>query len=123
MLSRVHWWRILLAAVVVEVVLLAIAIALNFSASGRAALLALVIPLCLAGTFIGGWWVARRAEGLFVLHGLLLGAAAALMYGALTWKFALPTPYIVANYLKLVGGAAGGLMAQWRLKGYSKATS
>jgi hypothetical protein len=116
MLRQLRWWRIVVGAVVVEVVLLGIAIPLNLSANGRAALLVLVIPLCVAATFAGGWWGARRARGLFVLHGLLLGAAAALIYGALTWKIALPTPYIVANYLKLVGGAGGGLVAQWFVK-------
>ena len=109
-LSEIRWWRILLGAVVVEVVLLAIP--LNMSAHGRALLLALVIPLCVSGAFLGGWWVGRRAGSAFLLNGLLLGAVAALIYGALTWKVSLPTAYIVANYLKLLAGAAGGLMAQ-----------
>jgi putative membrane protein (TIGR04086 family) len=113
-MGRIRWLRIVLGAVLVEVALLAVAIPLNLSASGRAVLLALVVPLCFAGTFIGGWWVARKAGQLFLLHGLLLGAFAALIYGGLTWKVVLPMPYIVANYLKLIGGAAGGLMAQWR---------
>jgi putative membrane protein (TIGR04086 family) len=111
MLSRIRWVRIIVAAVLVELVLLAIAVPLNMSANGRAILLAGVIPLCVVGTFIGGWWTARRADGLFLLHGLLVGAVAALLYGALTWNVSLPTSYIVANYLKLLGGAGGGLMA------------
>jgi TRAP-type C4-dicarboxylate transport system permease large subunit len=106
----------------VEVVLLSIAIPLNLSATGRAALLALVIPLCVIGSFIGGWWVARAADGLFVLHGLLLSALAAVVYGALTWKFVLPAPYIVRNYLKLLGGAGGGLMARWLIKKDQRST-
>jgi len=112
MLSGIRWLRILIGAIGVEVVLLAIAIPLNMSEHGRAILLALVIPLCVIGAFVGGWWVARGAGGAFVLHGLLLGAVAALIYGALTVKVSLPTAYIVANYLKLLAGAAGGLMAQ-----------
>lgn len=111
MLSRVRWLRIIGAAVLVEVVLLAIAVPLNISANGRAVLLAIVIPLCVAGTFVGGWWAARGAGRLFVIHGLLVGALAALIYGGLTWKVSLPAAYIVANYLKLAGGAAGGLAA------------
>jgi putative membrane protein (TIGR04086 family) len=111
-LMGIHWLRVFLAAFVVEVVLLAIAIPLNMSANGRAALLALVIPLCVVGAFLGGWWAARKAGRLFLMHGLLVGAVAALIYGALTVKVALPTAYIVANYLKLIGGAAGGLTAQ-----------
>jgi hypothetical protein len=46
----------------------------------------------------------------------LLGAPAGILYGGLMWKLVLPTPYIVANYLRLVGGAGGGLMAQWLIK-------
>jgi hypothetical protein len=56
--------------------------------------------------------VARRAAHAFVLHGFLLGAAAAIIYGVLTVKVSLPAVYVVANYLKLPAGAAGGLMAQ-----------
>ena len=114
MINRIRWLRIIVAAVLVEVVLLAIAIPLNMSANGRALLLALVIPLCVAGTLIGGWWAAQRAGGLFLLHGLLVGVLAALIYAALTWKVSLPAAYIVANYLKLPGGAGGGLLAGWR---------
>ena len=116
MLRRIRWLRIVGAAILVEVVLLAIAIPLNKSADGRAVLLAIVIPLCVAGTFIGGWWAARGASRLFLIHGLLVGALAALIYGALTWKVSLPAAYIVANSLKLAGGAMGGLMAQLLLR-------
>lgn len=68
------------------------------------------------------WHVPRelvggaRAEGLFLLHGLLVGAIAALSYGGLTWQVTLPAPYVVANYLKLLAGAGGGLMAQAMLR-------
>jgi putative membrane protein (TIGR04086 family) len=112
MLSRIRWLRIVVGALAVEVVLLGFAIPLNMSDNGRAILLVLVIPLCVIGSFLGGWWVARRAEGLFLLHGLLLGALAAVIYGGLTWKVSLPTAYTVANCLKLVGGAGGGLLAR-----------
>jgi putative membrane protein (TIGR04086 family) len=110
---RIHWLQIVLAAVLVEVVLLGIAIPLNMTANGRAVLLALVVPLCTVATFLGGWWVARRAGSFFLLHGLLVGAVAALIYGGLTWKVSLPVIYIVANYLKLIAGAGGGALAQW----------
>src|ERR1700722_1153586 len=116
MLSRIRWWRIVGAAILVEGVLLAIAIPLNKSANGRAILLAIVIPLCVAGTFIGGWWASRGASRLFLIHGLLVGGLAALIYGALTWKVSLPAAYIVANSLKLAGGAMGGLTAQLLLR-------
>jgi hypothetical protein len=111
---RIHWVRIVLTAAAVEAVLLVIAIPLNMSATGQRALLALVIPLCALGAFLGAWWAARKVGRLYVLHGLLVGAVSALIYGGLTLKITLPGAYIVANYLKLVGGAAGGLVAQLR---------
>jgi putative membrane protein (TIGR04086 family) len=104
--------RAILTAAVVEAVLLGIAIPLNMSATGQRTLLALVIPLCVIGAFLGGWWAARKAGSLFLLHGFIVGAVAALIYGALTLKVTLPTAYIVANYLKLIGGVGGGAMAQ-----------
>ncbi|HUK01980.1 MAG TPA: hypothetical protein VLW26_06860 [Steroidobacteraceae bacterium] len=111
---RNRWLRILVGAVIAEVVLIPAAILLNMTAGGREALLYLVIPLCLAATFFAGWWVASRTAGQFVLHGLLVGAIAALIYGVLTWNVVLPTVYVVANYLKLLGGAAGGALAKMR---------
>jgi putative membrane protein (TIGR04086 family) len=110
---RIHWVRVVLTAAVVEVVLLGFAIPLNMSANGQKILLVLVIPLCVVGAFLCGWSAARRVGSLFLLHGLLVGVVAALIYGVLTVKLTLPTAYIVANYLKLIGGAAGGVMAQW----------
>jgi hypothetical protein len=104
--------RIVLGAVLIEVALLVVAVPLNMSAQGRSALLAIVVPLCAIAAYLGGWWVARRADGFLLLHGLLTGALAAVMYGGLTWKVTLPTVYVVANYLKLVAGAAGGVTAQ-----------
>jgi hypothetical protein len=112
-MRRIRWVTTILIAVAVELVLLGIAIPLNMSANGRAILLGIVIPLCVLGTFAGGWWAAQKAGQLFLLHGLLVGVFAALIYGGLTWKVSLPATYVLANYLKLVGGAAGGLVAQW----------
>jgi putative membrane protein (TIGR04086 family) len=104
MFRRIHWLRVVLTAAVVEVVLLGIAIPLNMSATGQKTLLALVIPMCVIGAFLGAWWAAKKIGSLFLLHGLLVGVVAALIYGALTLKVALPAAYIVANYLKLIGG-------------------
>ena len=108
---QIRWLRVVGGAVLIEVALFVVAVPLNMSENGRSVLLAVVVPLCVVAAFLGGWWVARGSEGLPLLHGLLAGALAALIYGALTWKVALPTAYIVANYLKLVAGAGGGAVA------------
>ncbi len=61
--------------------------------------------------FLAAFWVARRIESRFVLHGLLVGVIAALIYVGLTRAQPEPLAYIMAHLLKLVGGAVGGLLA------------
>jgi len=107
-ITQMRWLRIIVGAVLAEVALFAVVVALNFLPNGAAALPYIVVPACVLATFAGGRWVARAAGQRLVLHGLLVGALAALIYGALTWKTAIPTVYVVANWLKLAGGAAGG---------------
>ena len=111
-LTRIRWPWVLLGAVLVEVALLIVAIPMYLLPNGAIIVLYAVLPLCLIGGFFGGLWVARKAGRLFVLHGVLVGAVAALLYAALTWKTALPAIYVASNYLKLIAGAAGGLVAQ-----------
>jgi len=112
MSQRIRWLRIVGGAALIELALFAVAVPLNMSETGRTTLLALVVPLCVFAAFLGGWWVARGVDRLPLLHGLLAGVLAALIYGVLTWKVTLPTAYVVANYLKLLAGAGGGLAAR-----------
>jgi len=110
--GRIHWLRVVFGAVLVEVALFAVVLPVNLLPNGSTVLLYIVLPICLIATFIGGLWVARKAEGRFILHGLLVGVLAALLYVAISWKATLPTIYVVSNYLKLVGGLAGGMVAK-----------
>jgi putative membrane protein (TIGR04086 family) len=68
--------------------------------------------------FFFALWVARRIESRFVLHGVLVGAFAMLLFIALnlalTGSFEEPPLYWVAHGLKLLGGAAGGKVAERR---------
>jgi putative membrane protein (TIGR04086 family) len=58
--------------------------------------------------------VARRAESRFALHGALTGLTAALIYIVLIVASGQTQPliYWLAHGLKIVGGAAGGLIAR-----------
>ena len=67
-----------------------------------------------AATFVFGAWVARKARARFVVHGTLVGVAAALLYVAISGGQSVPWAYIVAHVLKVLGGALGGLFAQKR---------
>lgn len=110
----IQWLRILVAGVLAEAALFVV-VPLNFVPGGQTILQIIVVPLCLLATFAAGWWAARRASRLFVLHGLLVGALAAIIYWALGAAFGggqeLPAVYVAANWLKLIGGAAGGWFA------------
>lgn len=117
-LGRIRWGWVLVGGFVAEVALLAF-VPLQFVPGGTTLLLYLVVPICLAAPFLAGYWIAHKVESARVLHGALVGAVALLLYVALTWTQELPVVYVVANYLKLVGGAAGGWYWDRRSRGVS----
>lgn len=105
----IQWGRILLAAFLMELVLFAIAIPLTLSGARRVALYA-VPPAALIATYAFTIWLGRGIASKLVLHGVLIGVAGTLMYVALTRGKPEPWQYLVANGLKVVGGAAGGVV-------------
>jgi hypothetical protein len=105
----IQWGRVLLAAFLMELVLFAIAIPLNLSGARRVALYG-VPPAALIATFAITMWLGRGIASKFVLHGVLIGVAGTLMYVGLTRGRPEPWQYLVANALKIVGGAAGGVV-------------
>jgi hypothetical protein len=110
----IQWGRILLAALLMELVLFAIAIPLNLTGLRNVALYA-VPPAALIATLAITIWLGRGIRSKLVLHGILIGVAGTLMYVALTRGQPEPWQYLVANSLKIVGGAAGGfILAQQR---------
>jgi hypothetical protein len=113
-LGSMKWGRILLAAILAEVALFSIALLSYFVSSGATVLLYVIPPACLGLTAYFGFWAARTARGLFVLHGTLVGTVAALAYVGLTWGKVLPMAYVVSHFLKVIGGAMGGFIAQRR---------
>ena len=65
-----------------------------------------------------GWWVGRRARGLVVLNGLLVGVAAVVIYEIAASRAPVPVPhdfsYFLAHAVKIAGAAAGGIFAARR---------
>ena len=123
--SRVHgqpllWGRALLYGLLTEAILTAIFVAglAGGMAADGATLIALVgsfvLPLLFA-TILG-----RRLQARFVLHGVLIGAAAFAIFmmmsvmGRLFQPDAPPQPvaYWVAHAFKFVGGGLGGGIAR-----------
>jgi len=105
----IQWGCVLLAAFLMELVLFAIAVPLFMSGAGRV-LVYVVPPAALIATFAITVWIGRWIKAKFVLHGVLIGIVGTLMYVGLTRVQSEPWQYLFAHGLKVVGGAAGGLV-------------
>jgi hypothetical protein len=103
----IQWGRVLLAALVMEVVLIAVAVPLFLGGAGRV-LVYVIPPVALVATFAVTVWLGRGIKTNLVVHGVLIGVAGTLMYIALTRAQPEPWQYWLAHGLKIVGGAAGG---------------
>ena len=112
----IQWGRVLLIAFLMELVLFAIAIPLTLNDARRAALYA-VPPAALIVTFAFTVWLGRGISSKFVLHGVLIGIVGTVMYVGLTRGGPEPWQYLVANALKVIGGAAGGAILARRREG------
>jgi hypothetical protein len=109
----IQWGRVLIAAFLMELVLVAIAIPLTLSGQDGA-LNYVVPPASFVATFAITVWLGRRFTSRPILHGALIGLAGSLMYVALTVGAPEPWPYLLAHALKIAGGAAGGLVLAGR---------
>jgi hypothetical protein len=104
----IQWGRVLLAAFLMELVLIAIAVVLTVSGAAWL-LLYIVPPLSFIITFAVTVWFGRKIASRPVLHGVLIGIAGTIMYVVLARGQAEPWQYLLAHVLKIAGGAAGGM--------------
>lgn len=114
-MSRFLWWRIILAAVVLEVLYgLCLVFVLG---SAEIAYTALGIAAVFVFMAIGGFWIASRAAWRPVLQAGLVGVVAVLFYTALTIAAVLSgelpiTGAFLLNHLaKVLGAITGGMLA------------
>src|SRR3984957_13892179 len=112
-LRHLRWGRVAVGGVCAELAVFAIVFpVLHFW--GQTAFLASILVTSAALPFIFALWVDRRVESHFVLHGLMVGVVAALMYVIVAWGQPEPLLYKVAHGLKLLGGLLGGVAsAHW----------
>lgn len=111
--TTIHWARILLGGLLAEVALILAIVPLGLRL-GEGFLHYTAPPGSFIMCFLAALWVCRRTESHFILHGILVGVVAALIYVGLTRAQPEPFAYILAHALKLVGGACGGFVAQRR---------
>jgi len=112
-IAGIHWGRVLLGGFLAELLVFAIVFPTKYLFGQQAFLASILIASALL-PFLFALWVCRRIDSRFVLHGTLVGAVAALIYLGLAWRQPQPLLYKIAHGLKLVGGAAGGLVASRR---------
>ncbi len=108
--GQMHWVRVLIGGFLAEALLILIVIPINLK-FGQHPLLYVAPVGSLVTCLLLAWWVARGIQTRFVVHGLLVGVVAMLIYIALTRAQPEPFVYVLAHGLKLLGGAGGGWMA------------
>ena len=127
-MRRIHWKRIVVASFLAEVTVIGVFFLLLFAATVTGVpemarpmstvddIDAMVSSFVVV--FLFTLWIGKRIESAFVLHGALVGVAGALlftlMWRATTGSLAQPAPYVAAHFLKVLGGIAGGLVAERR---------
>ena len=128
MIRRIRWLRVLAAAFLAEVAILAVFFLLLLAAT-LAGVPEIAQPMstldnidALVSSFVMFFlltlWVAKRFESDLVLHGALIGITGMLLFTALwvstTGSLAQPVPYVIAHLLKVLGGIVGGLVLKRR---------
>jgi hypothetical protein len=123
---KIHWKRIVIAAIWSELTLFALYVAAMQYAGPAGRIISPLVIIILP--FIGGLWVASKIESRFVLHGLLVGTIVSILYVPLrpldpgvavelTMATAQRiTMHLVVAALKILGGAAGAYVGGRRRK-------
>ena len=112
-LAGLRWGRVIVGGVLAELAVFAIVFpVLHFF--GQRAFLASILIASFALPFIFALWVGRRASSHFLLHGMLVGVVAALVYLLVAWGQPEPLLYKIAHGLKVVGGLLGGVVVASR---------
>jgi len=110
---NIRWKRVLAGAFLAEVGIFVLFIPAVLLLGQQIAMY-VAVAAAFAMTFLFGVWVGRGIESRFVLHGVLLGILAILIYVAISLAQPEPLLYIIANGLKIVGGVAGCRLAERR---------
>ena len=109
--NKIHWGWILIGGFLSELALFAVFIPVTMFLGETPG-----VYTAVAGSFVMpllfGLWVGRKIESRFALHGLLVGGVGVLIYLGLTRGQPEPLLYVIAHGLKLLGGAAGGRIAE-----------
>ena len=112
-MKDIRWGWVLLGALLanVAVTLLIVPIALI---DGQEHLDYVAPPASFVGVLFVGYWIARKAPQRAVLHGLLVGVFAVLIYIPVLLAAEITFAHILASALKVLGGFLGGFVVARR---------
>ena len=111
-----RWGRALAGGFIAELLLI-VAVMPGFAMGSEPIVTWSAVIVAPLATFLAALWVCRRLESRFVLHGALAGLAATLIYlvPVIASGQTQPAVYWVAHGLKVLGGAAGGMLMARRM--------
>ena len=112
-MKNVRWGWVVLGALLtnVAVTLLIVPIALI---DGQERLGYVAPPASFIGVLVVAQWIARKAPQRAVLHGLLVGLVAVLIYIPVELAAEITFAHVLSSVLKVLGGAAGGFIVARR---------
>jgi len=120
MIKQVRWWRVVIAAFLVEVGLAVTTLPLTLLLGERVFVTAVPVA-CVIVPFVITWLATRKLPSAHGLHGWLIGIVATVMYFALVigassmaeavTSYGSMAMLMVVNALRVVSAAAGGYFA------------
>jgi putative membrane protein (TIGR04086 family) len=80
---RINWKRVVIAGILSELLLIATYLPAQKYAAGSAFGIVVAVLAWFGSMFLSGLWVARKVESHFILHGLLVGIVASIVWAIL----------------------------------------
>ena len=108
-MKDIRWGWVLLGALLANVAVTALVTPIALL-GGQERLGYVAPPASFVGVLIVGYWIARKAPQRAVLHGLLVGLIAMLIYLPIELSFDVTFAHYLSSALKVLGGAVGGFI-------------
>ena len=126
-MARIHWGRIIVGAIALELSLIVVFTPLLIMKVDMSILAPIITLGCLAFGFAWAWWVVRKIHGGYLPHATATGILATAIYlglclvnpdGGIRAVVAMYGPFyfIAANLVQILGCSAGAYIYQVRGK-------
>ena len=112
-MNTIRWGWILLGALLANVAVTALITPIALL-DGQERLGYVAPPASFVGALVVGYWIASKAPQRAVLHGLLVGLVAMLIYLPIELAQEITFAHVLSSALKVLGGAVGGFLVARR---------